>query len=190
MHPTLENARKEIWERPDENGRKGQRPKSVDQLLGKSKWDMPLCDWIYYLFIYFISFNVREPWRLCGQICDWIMATGVGLLGSRLRDLEAERLEKNDGWRREPFIWVKLFTLGTDVGGGVVCISISFPLSVSFSFYFTVMPTSFPFIDFLNQWGLIPRMGKTNRWGRRTVGGLIFFVLFALCSWFYSSVIC
>jgi hypothetical protein len=61
MHPTLENARKEIWERPDENGRKGQRPKSVDQLLGKSKWDMPLCDWIYYLFIYFISFNVREP---------------------------------------------------------------------------------------------------------------------------------
>jgi hypothetical protein len=29
MHPTLENTKKEIWERPDENGRKGQRPKSV-----------------------------------------------------------------------------------------------------------------------------------------------------------------
>jgi hypothetical protein len=31
-HATLENARKAIWERPDENGRKGQRPKSVRQL--------------------------------------------------------------------------------------------------------------------------------------------------------------
>jgi hypothetical protein len=62
----------------DENSRKGQRPKSVGQLLGKSKWEKPLC--------------------------DWIMATGVGLLGPELRDLEAERLEKNDGWRREPFI--------------------------------------------------------------------------------------
>jgi hypothetical protein len=76
MH--LENARKENWERPDENGRKGQRPKSVGQLLGKAKWEKPLC--------------------------DWIKATGVGLLGPGLRDLEAERLEKNDGWRREPFI--------------------------------------------------------------------------------------
>jgi hypothetical protein len=35
---------------------------------------------------------------------DWIMATGVGLLGDELRDNEAERAERNDGWRREPFI--------------------------------------------------------------------------------------
>jgi hypothetical protein len=69
MHPTLEHARKEIWERLDENGRG--RPKSVGQLLGKSKWEKPLC--------------------------NWIMATGLGLLGPGLRDLEAERLEKNDG---------------------------------------------------------------------------------------------
>jgi hypothetical protein len=48
------------------------------QLLGKSKWEKPLC--------------------------DWIVATGVGLLGPGLRDLEAGRLEKNDGWRREPFM--------------------------------------------------------------------------------------
>jgi hypothetical protein len=61
MHPTLENARKEIWEQPDENSRKGQRPESVGQLLGKSKWEKPLS--------------------------DWIMVTGVGLLGPGLRDL-------------------------------------------------------------------------------------------------------
>jgi hypothetical protein len=36
-HLTLENARNEIWERPDENGRNGQRPKSIGQLLGKAK---------------------------------------------------------------------------------------------------------------------------------------------------------
>jgi hypothetical protein len=57
----------------------------------------------------------------------------------------------------------KLFTLGADVGGGVVCISISFPLSFPFSFYFTFMSTSFPFIVFLKQWGLVPRIGKTHR---------------------------
>jgi hypothetical protein len=45
---------------------------------GKSKWEKPLA--------------------------DWIMATGVGLLGNELRDNEAERVERNDGWRREPFI--------------------------------------------------------------------------------------
>jgi ribonuclease HI len=78
MHPKLENARKEIWERPDENGRKGQRPKSVGQLLGKSKWEKPLA--------------------------DWITATGVGFLGPGMQDREADRVERNDGWRREPFV--------------------------------------------------------------------------------------
>jgi hypothetical protein len=46
MHPELESARKEIWERPDEVGRKGRRPRSVGQLLGKAKWEQPLADWI------------------------------------------------------------------------------------------------------------------------------------------------
>jgi hypothetical protein len=65
MHPRLEN------------GRKGQPPKSVGQLLGKSKWEKPLA--------------------------DWIMATGVGSLWPRMRDQESERVERNEGWRREPF---------------------------------------------------------------------------------------
>jgi hypothetical protein len=78
MHPKLEKARKEIWERPDESGRRGQRPKSVGQLLGKSKWEKPLA--------------------------DWITATGVGFLGPGMQDKEADRMERNDGWRREPFV--------------------------------------------------------------------------------------
>jgi hypothetical protein len=40
------------------------RPTSVGQLLGKSKWEK--------------------------HQADWIMATGVGLLGCALRDFEAE----------------------------------------------------------------------------------------------------
>jgi hypothetical protein len=35
-HPELESARKEIWEWPDEECRKGRRPRSVGQLLGKA----------------------------------------------------------------------------------------------------------------------------------------------------------
>jgi hypothetical protein len=55
-----------------------ERPTSVGQFLGKSKLEK--------------------------RLADWIMATGVGLLGSELRDFEAERVERNDGWRREPFV--------------------------------------------------------------------------------------
>jgi hypothetical protein len=55
------------------------RPASVEQFLGKSRREMPLA--------------------------DWIMATGVGLLCNELRGSEAERVERNDGWRREPFLW-------------------------------------------------------------------------------------
>jgi hypothetical protein len=33
---------------------------------------------------------------------DWTIATGVGLVGNEMRDNEAERVERNDGWRREP----------------------------------------------------------------------------------------
>jgi hypothetical protein len=68
MHPQLESARKEIWEWPDENCRKGRRPKSIGQLLGKAKWEKALA--------------------------DWIVATGVGLRGPEKRDLEAESGEK------------------------------------------------------------------------------------------------
>jgi hypothetical protein len=78
MHPRLEKARKEIWDRPDEDGKIKKRPTSVGQLLRKFKWEKPLA--------------------------DWIMATGVCLLGNELRDNEAELVERNDGWRREPFI--------------------------------------------------------------------------------------
>jgi hypothetical protein len=78
MHPDLESARQEIWERPDEDGRKGRRPRSVGQLLWKARWEKPLA--------------------------DWIVATGVGLVGRGEQDFEAERIEQNDGWRREPFV--------------------------------------------------------------------------------------
>jgi hypothetical protein len=78
MHPELESARKSIWERPDDDGRKCRRRRSVGQLLGKAKWENPLA--------------------------DWIVATGVGLLGPGKQDIEAERAERNDGWRREPFV--------------------------------------------------------------------------------------
>jgi hypothetical protein len=39
MHLELESARKEILESPDEDGRKGRRPRWVGQLLGKAKWE-------------------------------------------------------------------------------------------------------------------------------------------------------
>jgi hypothetical protein len=64
--------------RPGKDGRKGKRPKSLGQLLGKAKWEEPLA--------------------------DWIVATGAGLLGQGWWDGETGRVEKNDGWRREPFI--------------------------------------------------------------------------------------
>jgi hypothetical protein len=64
-HPMLEKARIDIWDRPDENGRKGQRLKLVGQLLGKSKWEEPLA--------------------------DWIMTTGVGFLGPENHDLSGEK---------------------------------------------------------------------------------------------------
>jgi hypothetical protein len=35
---------------------------------------------------------------------DWIVATGVGLLGPGKQDFEGERVERNAGWRREPFV--------------------------------------------------------------------------------------
>jgi hypothetical protein len=37
-------------------------------------------------------------------LADWIVAIGVGLLGPGKHDYEEERVERNDGWRREPFV--------------------------------------------------------------------------------------
>jgi hypothetical protein len=84
MHPDLENARKAIWERPDKDGRIARRPTSIGQLLGKAMWEKPLA------------------------VSDWIVATGVGLLGPRTQDYEAKRVERNEGWRREPFAWEEI----------------------------------------------------------------------------------
>jgi hypothetical protein len=78
MHPESESATKEIWERPDEDGRKGRQPRSVGQLLGKAKWEKPLA--------------------------DWIVAIGVGSLRPGKQDFEAERVVRNDEWRRKPFV--------------------------------------------------------------------------------------
>jgi hypothetical protein len=74
----VDNARTAIWDRPRDDGRKGKRPKYLGQLLGKAKWGKPLA--------------------------DWITATSVGLLAPEMRDREAERVQRNDGWRRDPFI--------------------------------------------------------------------------------------
>jgi hypothetical protein len=71
MHSDLESARKEIWERPDEDGRIGRRPTSIGQLLGEGKWEKPLA--------------------------DWIVGTGLGLLRPGKKDYEEERVERNDG---------------------------------------------------------------------------------------------
>jgi hypothetical protein len=75
---SFSGARKDFWDRPDEDGKIRQRPSSVGQLLGKSRWEKPLA--------------------------DWITATGVGLVGQDRVDQEDERVERNDGWRREPFL--------------------------------------------------------------------------------------
>jgi hypothetical protein len=75
---SLSGARKDIWDRPDVDGKIRKRPTSVGQLLGKSKWEKPLA--------------------------DRIMATGVGLVGPGRVNKEDERVERNDRWRRELFL--------------------------------------------------------------------------------------
>jgi hypothetical protein len=72
IHAQLEGARKDIWDRPDEDVTMRKRPTSLGQLLGKSKWEKPLS--------------------------DWITATGVDLVGQGMVDKEVERVDRNDGW--------------------------------------------------------------------------------------------
>jgi hypothetical protein len=73
----------------------------------------------------------------------------------------------------------KLFTLGADVGGGVVCIPISFLCPFPFLFISLLCLQIFPFIVFLNQWGLIPEWVKPTAEG----GGLllIYFLSYLRC---------
>jgi hypothetical protein len=77
MRSDLEIARKAPWGRPDEDGRISRRPTSIGHLLGKAKWEKPRA--------------------------DWFVTTGVGLRGPAKQDYGEERVEKNDGWRHEPF---------------------------------------------------------------------------------------
>jgi hypothetical protein len=114
MHPDLEGARKEIWERPDKDGRIARRPSSVGQLLGKAKWEKPLA--------------------------DWIVATGVGLLGPAKQD------SKQNGWR------------GTmDSDGSHLSRIKSLLVFLCFVLHLVLFRLSF-----LYQWGLIPQIGKTR----------------------------
>jgi hypothetical protein len=78
MQPNIEGSCKDIWARPDKYGGKGRRPTSIGKLLGESNWGSPLA--------------------------DWIAAKGVGFVGDLMREKEGERVERNDGWRREPFL--------------------------------------------------------------------------------------
>jgi hypothetical protein len=50
----------------------------VMHLLGKSKWEKPLA--------------------------DWLMAKDVNMVGQEMRHTEAERVKRNDTWRQEPFL--------------------------------------------------------------------------------------
>jgi hypothetical protein len=43
-HPDLESSRTTIWDRPGKDDRKGKRPKSLGQPLGKAKWEKPLAE--------------------------------------------------------------------------------------------------------------------------------------------------
>jgi hypothetical protein len=49
-------------------------------------------------------------------MADWIAASGVGLLRPGQRDFEAERVKRNNGWRREPLSEVRLLGWRTGVG--------------------------------------------------------------------------
>jgi hypothetical protein len=70
MHPKLEKARKEIWERLDQDFKIKKHPTSGGQVSGKSKSEKSLA--------------------------DCIMATGVCVLGNGLRGDETDRCP----WRR------------------------------------------------------------------------------------------
>jgi hypothetical protein len=46
--------------------------------------------------------NGKAKWEI--PLADWIVVTGVRLRRPAMQDFEAERVERDDGWRREPFV--------------------------------------------------------------------------------------
>jgi hypothetical protein len=109
------------------------------------------------------SINVEtfcELYRPC-----WIVATGVGLLRARKQDYEEKRVERNAGWRWEPFVWEEI---GISEGHGPeFVVSIIFFWFFFFFFFLFLCSLALRLILFSclfpNQWGRIPRMGKTQR---------------------------
>jgi hypothetical protein len=64
IHLRLESVRTEIWDQPDKEGGNPKWPISIEQQLWKRNWQKPLA--------------------------DWIVATGVVLLGPGKQDYEEE----------------------------------------------------------------------------------------------------
>jgi hypothetical protein len=62
---------------------------------------------VIYLYLQ-VSLPLFNPFLIILCIIPSTMpssvATGVGLLGPRKEDYEEERVERNDGWRRKPFV--------------------------------------------------------------------------------------
>jgi hypothetical protein len=71
MYLKLESANKDFWDYPAEDGKIRKCLTSIGQLLGKSKWEKPLA--------------------------DWITPTGVGLVGEDRVEMEDERVQRNAG---------------------------------------------------------------------------------------------
>jgi hypothetical protein len=146
IHPDLGSTRKEIWERPDEDGRIPRRPTSIWQLLGKAKWEIPLA--------------------------DWIVATGVELLGPRKKYCEEEGVKRNEMWRREPFAWDEIGYVSYQRRGLGFAFTLILFLLCSLFLRLLLSRCLFPY-----QWGLIPQMGKTHRWGKRNVFSVYLFLI-------------
>jgi hypothetical protein len=107
------------------------RPTSVGQLQGRSKWEK--------------------------RLADWAMATGVSLLVSELRDCSAERKDRIDGWRRDP---IELPTLRTVVVPDLFSLWLSsFSPCTLFQNYVLGLVCLYRLL-FLCQGGRIPRMRK------------------------------
>jgi hypothetical protein len=83
MHPDLETARKEIWERPDQDGRIARRQTSVGHLVGKAsdKHHSPIRSWQLVWGYWGLpnSISKQDGWRAAmdGDVSHF--ATGASL---------------------------------------------------------------------------------------------------------------